>query len=48
MTTPRQKREQKSYTDLLRAIEANGGVECEQLPDVFFQKIQPGLSNNAK
>jgi len=36
MTTPRQKREQKSYTDLLRAITANGGVECEQLPDVFF------------
>lgn len=34
----------KKYTKLLFAIRENGGVECEQVPHIFFPEDMYGLS----
>jgi len=36
MTTDKQARQDRDTTALMEAIEDNGGVECTQVPDVFF------------
>jgi len=34
-------RQTRSYAELSEAIERNGGVECEQIPDIFFPEDYP-------
>jgi WhiB family redox-sensing transcriptional regulator len=41
MTSPRQNKQTRTYAQLQAAIRSNGGVECEQVPDVFFFEDSP-------
>ena len=34
---------QTTHADLRAAIDSNGGVECEQVPHVFYPEDIPGL-----
>jgi hypothetical protein len=36
----------KKYIKLLSAIRENGGVECEQVPHIFFPEDMHSLSNH--
>jgi hypothetical protein len=41
MTSHRQNRATKTYINLAALIRENGGVECEQVPEVFYPEDSP-------
>lgn len=41
MTSQRQTKITKSYVQLAASIRENGGVECEQVPEIFYPEDSP-------
>jgi WhiB family redox-sensing transcriptional regulator len=44
MTSHRQTKQVRNYIQLMQTVRANGGAECEQVPEIFYPEDIPFLT----